>query len=123
MSLSALGMLNSGAASSAALANPAIARCREAWQNRYKAARAKGRSDAFATCDADESYCEAMPPLLDYESIRDFIACVAHGMLIEVILHKNGTQLLYAAQVALAALHCQPRETKPPGRPKCLPDN
>jgi hypothetical protein len=123
MSLSALGVIESGTASSAALTNPAIARCREAWQSRYKTERSKGKEAAYAAHYADESYREAMPPLLDYESIRDFIACTAHGMLIGAIQHQDGTRLLYAAQVALATLHSQPRETKPPGRPKCLPDN
>jgi hypothetical protein len=118
MSLSALGLLQSGSASGAAIANPAIVRCRKAWQSRYQAEKAKGENYVVAAHNADASYCDAMPPLLDYESIRDFIACAAHGMLIGAIQQKNGNQLLYAAQVALATLHHQPRETKPPGRPK-----
>ena len=121
MSLAALGLLESGSPSRAAIANPAIARCREAWESRYKAERSKGKGYVVAAHYADASYCDAMPPLFDYESIRDFIACTAHGMLIETIPHSIGTQLLYAAQVALAILHQQPRETRPPGRPKCLP--
>jgi hypothetical protein len=44
-----------------------------------------------------------MPPLLGAENIRDFIACVAHGMLIGVIENKDATKLLYAAQVAFSA--------------------
>jgi hypothetical protein len=123
MSLSALGVINPGSAAGAALTNPAIACCREAWQSRYKVEKSKGKEAVSAAHYADESYRDAMPPLLDYESIRDFIACTAHGMLIGAIQHQDGTRLLYAAQVALAAFHCQPRETKPPGRPKCLPLN
>jgi hypothetical protein len=114
---SALGLLESGSASAAAITNPAIARCREAWHSRYKAEKSKGEGNVVAAHHADASYCDAMPPLLDYESIRDFIACAAHGMLIETIPHPNGAQLLYAAQVALASLHCRPRESRPPGRP------
>jgi hypothetical protein len=118
MSLSALGLLESGSASGAAITNAAIARCREAWHSRYKAEKSKGQERVSAAHHADASYCEAMPPLLDYESIRDFIACTAHGMLIGAIPHPNGAQLLYAAQVALATLYCQPRQTSPPGKPK-----
>jgi len=121
MSLSAIGLLESGSASGAALTNAAVARCWDAWMKRYKAEMLKGEEDVFAAHEADASYRDAMPPLLDYESIRDFIACTAHGMLIDIIQHKNGTQLLYAAQVALAAIGHKPRRAKSPGRPKCLP--
>jgi hypothetical protein len=123
MSLSALGLLNSASASGEALANPVIARCCEVWRNRYKVEKSSGKNDVLATQYAGISYRNAMPPLLGYEGIRDFIACAAHGMLIGAIPHQDGTRLLYAARVALAALHSQPRETRPPGRPKCLPDN
>jgi len=118
MSLSVLGLLESGSASPAALANPAIARCCDAWRSRYKAEMSKGKNRIFAAHHADESYRDAMPPLVDDEGIRDFIVCTAHGMLIGAIPHQNGTQLLYAAQVALAAIRREPRPARPPGRPK-----
>jgi hypothetical protein len=81
----------------------AIARC--------TAARNKARSDALARSQprytADEAgakaFRSAMPPLLGADNIRDFIACVAHGILINVIENKDATKLLYAAQVAFAA--------------------
>jgi hypothetical protein len=53
-----------------------------------------------------------MPPLAGYESIRDFIACAAHGILIDAIPQKRANQLLYAAQVALASLRYQPKPQK-----------
>jgi hypothetical protein len=123
MSLDSLGLLTSGSASGAALANPAIARCSDAWISRYQAEMSKSKDDVLSAHRADASYRDAMPPLLDYEGIRDFIACTAHGMLIGAIPPQDGARLLYAAQVALATLHCQPRELRPPGRPKCLPNN
>jgi hypothetical protein len=64
MSLSALGLLESGSASGAAITNAAIARCREAWQGRYKAEKSKGQGNVVAALHADASYCDAMPPLL-----------------------------------------------------------
>ena len=81
----------------------AVARC--------TAARNKARSDAFArsqpryTADQEgaNAFRRAMPPLLGADNIRDFIACVAHGMLIGIIENKDATKLLYAAQVAFAA--------------------
>jgi hypothetical protein len=53
-----------------------------------------------------------MPPLDDHESIRSFIACVAHGILIEAIPQKRANQLLYASQVALSALHAESKARK-----------
>jgi len=99
-------------------ANPAIARCWEAWKHRFRAEEAKGQGDVTCAHYADASYRGAMPALVDHESIRDFIACTAHGMLIGAIPCENGTQFLYAAQVALATLHRLPQQANPPGRPK-----
>jgi hypothetical protein len=91
-----------------------------AWQLCYDSRRAEGRSDISAEIDANEAYREAMPVLSDRESIRDFIACTANGMLIDAIQYQHGTQLLYAAQVALSTLNRKPQPSRPPGRPKKL---
>ena len=94
---------------SAGQANPAseaispITRCTNAYS--------KARADAFARSQsryaADEAgakaYRRAMPPLLGAENIREFIACVAHGMLLGAIENKDASKLLYAAQVAFSA--------------------
>jgi len=66
----------------------------------------------FAAHEAGPAYCKAMPSLAGYESIRDFLACAAHGILIEAIPQKMANQLLYAAQVALATLHYEPKPQK-----------
>jgi hypothetical protein len=92
----------------------AVARC--------TAARTKARSDALARSQsrytADDAgakaFRSAMPPLLGAENIREFIACVAHGMLIEVIGDRAATKLLYAAQVAFSAQN----RTEPKRTPK-----
>jgi hypothetical protein len=97
-------------------ARTAIKHCCAAWQRSYDAymAASKGSStDAlFAAHNAGPAYCKAMPPLAGYENIRDFIACVAHGILIEAIPQQRANQLLYAAQVALASLHFEPKQLK-----------
>ena len=69
-------------------------------------------ADLFAVREAGPAYCRALPPLAGYESIRDFVACVAHGILINAIPEKRANQLLYAAQVALATLHHEPKPGK-----------
>ncbi len=50
------------------------------------------------------AYCFVLPRLTDSDSIRDFIACVVHGMAINLIPSQEGTRLLYGAQVGYSAL-------------------
>ena len=94
---------------------PAIRRCRNAWQRAFDAFMAKEKPNScsriFARGPASAAFCNAMPMLSGADGIRDFIACGAHGVLIEAIPEKRVGQLLYAAQVALATLQ---REPKPP---------
>jgi hypothetical protein len=94
----------------------AIKHCCAAWKRAYDAYM-KGKDGSsttriFAAYDAGPAFCKAMPPLLGYENIRDFIACAAHGILINAISEKRANQLLYAAQVALVALNCEPKPRK-----------
>jgi hypothetical protein len=97
-------------------ARAAIKRCCAAWQRSYDAylegKDGSGMDKVFAAHRAGPAYCKAMPPLAGYESIRDFIACAAHGILIEAIPQKRANQLLYAAQVALASLNYEPKQRK-----------
>ncbi|MGD0522616.1 MAG: hypothetical protein ABSA48_15275 [Terracidiphilus sp.] len=86
----------------AAIANPAVARCLNAWARASKAERARGKSKSEASIEADRAYLNAMPPLSGNENIRDFIACVAYAMIDHIILADKGAKLLYAAQVAHA---------------------
>jgi len=90
---------------------PAVANCYAAWQRVYKAEMAKGEHWINASKSAGLSYRKAIPLLSGQANIPDFVACVAHGMLIGAIEGKNGTKLLYAAQVALTTLR---RQTSPP---------
>ncbi len=83
-----------------ALANTSVARCCEATTAAHRAAVARRQSDYQCTVAVREAYRTAMPPLSGADNIRDFIACVAHGMLIGVFTATDSTRLLYAAQVA-----------------------
>ena len=93
-------------------ANPAVARCMNALTRTYEEEKMKRKGNFDATLTAEKAYRKAMPPLSGYENICDFIACVAHAMLIGAILDDKGTKLLYAAQVALSTLHRQPAAPK-----------
>ncbi|HEX4031755.1 MAG TPA: hypothetical protein VHX20_15405 [Terracidiphilus sp.] len=94
----------------------AIARCRHAWQQAFDEYLKKNRrKDGHllhdkATSQAAIAYRGAMPALVGYEGVRDFIACVAYGMLVDAISADRSGQLLYAAQIALNTL---PRAPQP----------
>jgi hypothetical protein len=88
---------------------PAVARCCQAMQTAFRAVKAaydvNGDESALECQDraaeaAQRAYCQAMPPLSGCENIRNFIACVAHGMMLDVFTGAESTRLLYAAQVA-----------------------
>jgi hypothetical protein len=96
-------------------ANPAVAHCCQAYNDAMQAARAKGESQYGSTQAGERAYRNAIPPLSGADNIRDFIACVAHGMLLDAIKGSDGARLLYAAQIAYGAVEKPtPRQ---PGRP------
>ena len=97
--------------------NPAIARCMSAWTRAYKAEKAIKNDHFEAMRKGNHAYCNSMPRLSGYDNIRDFIACVAHAMLIRVIDRDDGSKILYAAQVALSTVRSQPPAPKPLGVP------
>ena len=66
--------------------------------------RARGESSYSAGSRAGSAYRNAMPPLDGHNNIRDFIACVAQGVLLGAIEYRQSSKLLYAAQVALSAI-------------------
>jgi hypothetical protein len=91
-----------------ALKNSAVAHCWEARELVYRLTLKRKKARVIALLNASEAYCRAMPPLVGYENICNFIACVGYGMVVNAILESSGTKLLYAAQVALSTL--APRE-------------
>lgn len=82
--------------------NDAVLRCLECWGRKQLQSLVEGWSDADAMQRANEAYCMAMLALVGLLNIRDFIACVSHGLLIGAIKADQSSKLLYAAQVALA---------------------
>ena len=99
-----------------AMLHPAVARCVKANDKTFSKCLAAGYSRADASRAGDKSYRRAMPPLAGREDIRDFIACVAHGMLIGVFEAKEASRLIYAAQTAYSS--AQEPVNRLPGRPR-----
>jgi len=102
------------------LNNAAIKRCTKAWERTFDLASIHpddeslavvGDEDEFAAERAAMAFREALPPLVGYENIRDFIACVTYGMLNATLQSDECRDLLGAAKIAVAILKSQP---KPP---------
>jgi hypothetical protein len=46
---------------------------------------------------ADEAYRQTLPDLVGYEKIRDFIACITHGMATCSVTAFQASKFLYVA--------------------------
>jgi hypothetical protein len=88
--------------------NPSLDRCIEVWNRAYKTARLDRKHHVTSTQEAGRAFRAVMPQLEGYENIRDFIACIAQGVILEAITPEESSKLLQAAQVALAALRKDP---------------
>ena len=83
--------------------NSAVALCYESYSRALKEAEEMHMLQARAYFFARDVYRKAMPPLTGRENIQNFIACIAHGMLMKIIEPADATRLLYAAQIAQSA--------------------
>jgi hypothetical protein len=81
----------------------AIARCLEAYRCGYNSAAAKGQSHYFANQAGALAYRHVVPSTETFDDIQALIACVAKGVNLHIYEGRESTQLLYAAQVALAS--------------------
>lgn len=93
--------------------NPAVIRCCNARQVAYDAEFSNSRSNSLTACAGAQAYSDSISILIGYESIRDFIACTAQGILIGSINGMNSTWPLYAALVAQSLISRQPSPKEP----------
>lgn len=63
-------------------------------------------------------YRLAMPPLDSFQEIHAYIACVAQGVAFGIFSGRDGSQLLYAAQVALTVVQLRQKDEAIPCQPK-----
>jgi hypothetical protein len=97
-----------------ALTNPAVAHCVEVWKTIQDLLRAEGHTHATSDYEAARAFRHALPPLIGYQNICDFIACVNYGILIGAVKDPIAGKLLYGAQVALSTIPKKER-TQVPG--------
>jgi hypothetical protein len=74
---------------------------------------------------AGRAFRQLMPPLSGHENIRNFIACAAQGILMDVISGSDGARLLYAAQVAHSTMtpSSHSRKSTPIAEPTAVPES
>ncbi len=85
--------------------NPAVHRCCLAAVRALEQSGEEHPGNRFEASEAViTAYRDAMPSLDGAANIRDYIACIAQGMLLGVIDPLEGPKFLYAAQMALSAL-------------------
>jgi hypothetical protein len=72
----------------------------------------KNGAEAMAHHQASISYRLAMPQMDSWEGIHANIACVAQGIAMRIYTGRDGSQLLYAAQVAISVLEHQQKEAR-----------
>jgi hypothetical protein len=92
--------------------NLAVEVCCRMFQVKVEEYLGKGSKPSVAREAGCLGYRSCMPKLSGPDNIRDFIACVAHGMSTGIIPCSEGTRLLYAAQVAHSALPSPKRRKK-----------
>ena len=85
-------------------ASKALALCKAEWTHAYTLAKEKGLPANKALRMASVAYKLAMPKMDSLPTIRAYVACIAQGIQLEVFDGRDGSQLLYAAQVALSVL-------------------
>ncbi|MBS1803553.1 MAG: hypothetical protein JST28_09300 [Acidobacteria bacterium] len=86
------------------LAARAVAKCQDEYHHAYNIAKEKGLAQPKALRMASVAYKLAMPRMESLNAIRAAIACIAQGIALEVFDGRDGSQLLYAAQVAMSTL-------------------
>ncbi len=92
--------------------NPAVQRCRKAWEDAYDEKMltlGENADDDAAQNAGNRAYLCTLPPLSGYENIRDFIACVMHALVLNVVDPEAVEDYLAGAKVALSALRQEPQ--------------
>ena len=104
--------------------NAAILRCYQAEKRSRRESKSKGRSIVLTQISADLAYRKALPELIGYDNIRDFIAAVTHGMVLGTLTAFQAKNLLAGARLALSALREAPSDSEKNNkqRPKTAAD-
>jgi hypothetical protein len=104
--------------------NESIVRCMDAWNYAYKKKAADlddDESDYPAEKAGNEAYLRATPPLVGYENICQFIACINFAVMTDIITYSDAKHYRANAKLALTAAFRKPKPSadgpRPVGRP------
>ncbi len=78
----------------------AVEACTQAWSSAYAQALESNFPQDQALRMAAVAYKLQIPKMDGFLSIKSAFACITHGIALEVFEGNQGSQLLYAAQVA-----------------------
>jgi hypothetical protein len=106
-------------------ANTVVTNCIEAYADAMEDALERRQRPYEAAKEAGRAFRQLMPPLSGHENIRNFIACAAQGILMDVISGSDGARLLYAAQVAHSTMtpSSHSRKSTPIAEPTAVPES
>jgi len=97
----------------------AVDRCAKAWSRTRELVsliprkeRNRPEFDSFADDQASAAFRNAMPPLIGFENILEYIACVAYAMLHNIMLPNECARLFDAAKFALTVARTEPGARK-----------
>ena len=90
--------------------NLAVEVCDQIFAQTIDKALKRGDSPEQAMEAGKIAFCASLPKLAGADNIRDFIACIIHGMALGIIPGNEGTRLLYGAQVAHMARTKRPKK-------------
>jgi hypothetical protein len=101
--------------------NPAVQLCFSEYQKALAAAggpKATGARDA-----AENAFRHALPDITDRQSVANFIACIAKGIVLRIFWQQEGPRLIFAAKAAQAGFPPESNPMpqafrRPPGRPR-----
>ena len=103
----------------------AINKCMRAWNYAYRKVLPtldEDQSDWQAEKAGNAAYLSNIPPLVGYENICNFIACINYASLIKIISTKEAAHFMANARIALSTIYHQPTPSsngaRPVGRPR-----
>lgn len=93
-----------------ALPASAVDRCAQTWKRTYELAslvpqktrNKEDEYDRFAERQAASAFRTAMPPLIGFQNIQEYVACVAYAQLHEIFTVPECQRLFETARFALS---------------------
>ncbi len=83
-------------------AQRAVEQCQAAWSGAYQQAMDNHLPQDQGLRMAAVAYKLQIPKMTCLASIKNAVACIAHGISLEVFEGNQGSQLIYAVQVAMS---------------------